>query len=142
MAISQRHVRHGQLRVRAPRVPIDLVVKSKTIGTDSAYSLYTEDVSRSGLLLVWDRDSRMPFIVNTLMEMIIDPDGNCLGKPVTCLGKVVRREGSADGLGHAARLGVQIVQIDNTDLKAWEGCLLELERRFGIEPSNRMMDIM
>ncbi|MGL1622445.1 hypothetical protein ACSTG8_23680, partial [Vibrio parahaemolyticus] len=85
-------------------------------------SLFTEDVSRSGILLVWERDSRVPFIVNTLIEMTIDPQGACLGKPVTCLGKVVRREATGEAHGHGTRLGVHIVQIDTTDLNAWEGC--------------------
>ena len=34
---------------------------------------------------------------------------------------------------------IQIVQIDNGDLNAWEGCLVELEEKFGIELSNKIM---
>jgi hypothetical protein len=137
---SSRLVRPSAVRVRAPRVPIDLEVESRTIGTTAAYSFATEDISRSGLLLVWERDARMPFIVNTLLEMTIDPKGSCLSNPVTCLGKVVRREGNAaEGQGNSARLGVQIVQIDNSDLVAWESCISELERRFGVEFSNKVI---
>lgn len=140
MEPSPRLVRPTTLRVRAPRVPLDLHVESRTIGTDASYSLITEDISRSGLLLVWDRDVKMPFIVNTLIEMTIDPTGNCLDKPVSCLGKVVRREAEAeDGKGHQTRLGIQIVQIDNGDLKAWEGCLSQLEQKFGIETNNKIV---
>jgi hypothetical protein len=121
-------------------VPLDLEVESRTIGTDASYSLITEDISRSGLLLVWDRDVKMPFIVNTLLELTIDPSGSCLDKPVSCLGKVVRREAeSEDGKGHQTRLGIQIVQIDNNDLQAWEGCLTQLEKRFGIETNNKII---
>jgi hypothetical protein len=127
------------MRVRAPRVPMDLEVASRTIGTDAAYQLYTEDISRSGLLLVWDRDIKMPFIVNTLLELTIDPKGTCLDRPVTCLGKVVRREADPESGSFSARLGIQIVQIDNTDLVEWEGCVNELERRFGIEASNKIV---
>ena len=140
MAYVSRLVRPSKLRVRAPRVPIDLEVHSKTIGTSAEYSLYTEDVSRSGLLLVWEKDAKMPFIVNTLLELTIDPTGSCLERPVTCLGKVVRRDSAAaDGKGHTARLGIQIVQMDNTDLNAWEGCLAQLEKRYGIEVSNKIV---
>jgi hypothetical protein len=138
MSHATRLVRPSKLRVRAPRVPIDLEVESRTIGTSAAYRFQTEDISRSGLLLVWDREVRMPFIVNTLLEMTIDPTGTCLQKPVTCLGKVVRRDGTDESNSHSARLGIQIVQIDNTDLTTWEGCLSELEKRFGIELSNRV----
>lgn len=140
MATAKRLVRPANLRVRAPRVPIDLVVESKTIGTPFAYALATEDVSRSGLLLVWDRDIKVPFNVNTLLELKIDPKGSCLDRPVSCLGKVVRREtGSHGDKTYSARLGIQIVQIDNGDLASWEGCLSQLERRFGIEPSNKIV---
>lgn len=135
---SVRLVRPTKLRSRAPRVPVDLEVESRTIGSHASYNLYTHDISRSGLLLVWDRDVKMPFIVNTLIEMVIDPGSNCLDKPVTCLGKVVRRDADGPEDKFHARLGVQIVQIDNTDLLAWEGCLAQLERKYGIETSNKV----
>lgn len=137
---SARLVRPGNMRVRAPRVPMDLEVESRTIGTSAAYRFSTIDISRSGLLLAWERESKMPFIINTLLELTIDPKGACLEKPVNCLGKVVRREAEhADGRGNQARIGIQIVQIDNTDLRQWEGCLTELERQFGIELSNKIV---
>ena len=53
MSSLTRLVRPTKQRVRAPRVPIDLEVRSKTIGTSADYSFYTEDISRSGLLLIW-----------------------------------------------------------------------------------------
>jgi len=127
-----RLVRPNKLAVRAPRVTVGLIVESKTLGTSAAYSMSTEDVSRSGLLLVWERDFKMPFIVNTLIEMTIDPTGSCLSKPVTCLGKVVRRD-SQDGSGQATRFGIQIVQMDPGDIENWECCLSELEKKFGFE---------
>jgi hypothetical protein len=134
MSNLMRLVRPNKLAVRAPRVAIDLVVESKTLGTSAAYSMSTEDVSRSGLLLVWERESKMPFIVNTLIEMTIDPTGSCLSKPVTCLGKVVRRD-AQDGSGQTTRFGIQIVQMDPGDIQNWEGCLSELEKKFGFDSS-------
>ncbi len=132
MSNLMRIVRPNKLAVRAPRVSIDLVVESKTLGTSAAYSMSTEDVSRSGLLLVWERETKMPFIVNTLIEMTIDPKGSCLSKPVTCLGKVVRRD-AQDGDSQSTRFGIQIVQMDPGDIQNWEGCLSELEKKFGFE---------
>jgi len=140
MSNLMRLVRPNKLAVRAPRVSIDLVVESKTLGTSAAYSMSTEDVSRSGLLLVWERESKMPFIVNTLIEMTIDPTGSCLSKPLTCLGKVVRRD-AKDGSGQATRFGIQIVQMDPSDAQNWEGCLSELEKKFGIESSSEKESI-
>jgi hypothetical protein len=134
MSNLMRLVRPNKLAVRAPRVSIDLVVESKTLGTSAAYSMSTEDVSRSGLLLVWERESKMPFIVNTLIEMTIDPKGSCLSKPVTCLGKVVRKD-AQDGSSQSTRFGIQIVQMDPGDIQNWEGCLSELEKKFGFETS-------
>ena len=131
-------IRPTKLRARAPRVPMGVEVESRTIGSFTSYHLYTQDVSRSGLLLVWDRESQMPFNVNTLIEMVIDPGGDCLEKPLTCLGKVVRRDPDAPDSKHRARLGVQIVQIDHGDLAAWEGCVSQLERKLGMGLSNKV----
>jgi hypothetical protein len=134
MSNLMRLVRPNKLAVRAPRVSIDLIVESKTLGTNAAYSMSTEDVSRSGLLLVWERESKMPFIVNTLIEMTIDPKGSCLSKPVTCLGKVVRKD-AQDGSSQSTRFGIQIVQMDPGDIQNWEVCLSELEKKFGFDTS-------
>jgi hypothetical protein len=132
MGNTNRQFRGDPQWLRAPRLNLDLEVKSKTIGTNTNYSLFTEDVSRSGILLVWERDSRVPFIVNTLIEMTIDPSCTCLGQPVTCLGKVVRREATGAANGHGTRLGIQIVQIDSSDQHTWEGCLNEIEKRMSL----------
>lgn len=140
MSLNARLVRPSKMRVRAPRVPVDLMVESRTIGTNASYKFTTIDISRSGLLLSWQRDTKMPFIVNTLLELTIDPKGDCLDRPVACLGKVVRREADdEDDTGKTMTLGIQIVQIDNTDLAQWEGCLSQLERQFGIELSNKIV---
>ena len=113
-------------RVRAPRyVPDrDLMVESKTIGSDISYKLTTENVSRSGMLLSWQRSVQVPFLVNTIVEMRIDPRGEFLSMPVNCLGKVVRRDDES-----GVRFGVQIIQIDNDDMVAWENCLAIIEKR-------------
>ena len=120
-----RVVHPGEARVRAPRVALEesIVVESKTLGTNVSYRLTTHNVSKSGLLLHWSNDSRLPFIINTLIEMTIDPGAVVLKQPVNCLGKIVRKEGSVP-----TEFGVRIVQIDNSDLEAWESCVSVLER--------------
>ena len=135
MSLSNRLIRSKSMRVRAPRVPFDLEVESRTIGSPSAYRLSTLDISRSGLLLAWNRRGNVPFVVNTILEMTIDPKGRCFGGPVTCLGKVVRRESRCR---EETKLGIQIVQIDNLELRNWEGYLTNLEKKFGIEMSVRL----
>jgi len=122
-----KYVRPGESRVRAQRMDVDnsLVVDSKTLGTTITYRLTTRNVSKSGLLLSWNNDSHVPFIVNTLIEMTIDPGSRWLTNPVPCLGKVVRRE---EGGKQGARFGIRIIQIDNEDLENWETCVGNLER--------------
>jgi hypothetical protein len=51
---------------------------------------------------------------------------------------VVRRE-TGEETGQQERLGIQIVQIDQTDFSTWEGCLSQLEKRFGIELSTKVL---
>ena len=132
--------RPSKVRVRAPRVSFDLEVQSRTIGCDASYQMSTLDISRSGILLEWTRKGLpVPFIVNTILEMTIDPGAQCLNGPIYCLGKVVRRDNATSGDGkEQAQLGIQIVQIDQSDLSTWENCVGELEERFGIEASRKI----
>lgn len=122
-----KYVRPVESRVRAQRMDVDgsMVVDSKTLGTSITYRLTTRNVSKSGMLLSWNNDSHVPFIVNTLIEMTIDPGARWLSQPVPCLGKVVRRE---EGGSAGASFGIRIIQIDNSDLEAWEACVGSLER--------------
>ena len=116
-------------RVRATRyVPTqNLVVASKTIGTDLTFNLKTYNLSRTGMLLGWEQMRPIPFIENTILELSIDPGNNVLRKPVHCLGKVVRRSGKQ---GHTSAsdlsFGICIIQMDHADLEHWESCLAEL----------------
>ena len=133
MALS-RISRASDTRLRAPRFAADsenLIVESKTIGTDISYRMTTENFSRSGMLLEWQHRSQMPFIVNTIIEMTIDPRGTVLGAPVACLGKVVRRKDTGDRtVGYdGAQIGVQIIQMETDDLTMWEKCLALIEKK-------------
>lgn len=116
-------------KVRAPRYDTngELIVASKTIGTDLTYRLCTENVSRSGLLLTWDYNTKIPFIEKTILELTIDPESDWLSAPVSCLGKVVRRQTKrVDQNVEATQFGIRIVQIDNTDLDIWDDCISHL----------------
>lgn len=126
--------RAAEARLRAPRFVAsgsDLTVESRTIGTEVSFKMTTGNFSRSGLLLEWQHRSQMPFIVNTIIEMRIDPKGSVLDSPVSCLGKVVRRkEGDANHKGSVGtQIGVQIIQMDTDDLTLWEKCLAAVEKR-------------
>ncbi len=117
-------------RVRAPRFrPSErVVVNSKTIGTYLTYKLSTENLSRSGLLLEWQQNRPIPFIENTILEMTIDPGANILGKPLQCLGKIVRRKESNARSGET-QFGVSIIQIEQEDMEQWHSCIEELSMK-------------
>jgi len=119
-----------QDRVRATRFrPKErVVVHSKTIGTYLTYKLSTENLSRSGLLLEWQQKRPIPFIENTILEMTIDPESDILGKPLQCLGKIVRRKASTDHEGET-QFGVSIIQIEQEDMEDWHSCIDELSSR-------------
>lgn len=117
---------------RCARIPAEVTVSSRTIGTDASYTLATLDVSASGLLCSFDRHGKLPFIVNTILEVTIDPGANILDAPLQCLAKVVRRENDPSERNHASgRLGIQILQMDQNDSTLWESCVAALEKRFG-----------
>jgi hypothetical protein len=119
----------GNPRVRSPRFQTDrdLMVHSKTIGTSLCYKLRTEDISVSGLLLTWSHNTQVPFLINTLIEMEIDPDGQWLDRPLNCVGKVVRKFG--DDSDNGTKFGITIVQMDTNSIQEWESCVGSLERR-------------
>lgn len=125
-----RVVRPDRL-VRARRLDVlkGVVVESKTIGTSMSYPMETENLSRTGLLLNVARNSKLkvPFRVNTIIEMTVDPDTALFERPISCLGKVVRLadEDGAEGPSY----GVHIVQIDGRDLDVWERCVGALEEK-------------
>lgn len=117
---------------RCARVPAEVIISSRTIGTDASYVLATLDVSSSGILCSFDRHGKMPFIVNTILEVTIDPGRSMLDVPLNCLAKVVRRENDPAERNHASgRLGIQILQMDQADSTLWETCVAVLEKKFG-----------
>lgn len=122
-----RMFRPLQPGVRARRIDLgDRVnVETKTLGTAMSFVLGMENLSRSGLLLSKGRNYRVPFQVNTLVEITVDPDQKIFERPVSALAKVVRfGEGS---IGQEASFGLRIIQIDAKDSEIWEKCVAGLE---------------
>jgi len=100
-----------------------LVVDSRTLGAPMAYTLAAENLSSSGLLLHVGSSWKTPFQVNTLLEMLVDPQGTVLERPVPCIGRVVRLTTSD---GRETQLGVHIVQMEAKDQAAWEKAVVDL----------------
>jgi hypothetical protein len=124
--MMSRPIRPLDSKVRAKRLGEfeNLRVDSKTIGTRLMYSLPTDNISRSGMLLDRGNYSKIPFSVNTLLELVIDPESAFFERPISCMGKVVR---TVDRDDLKSQFGVQIIQIDGKDLALWEAALAKLE---------------
>jgi hypothetical protein len=118
--------------IRAPRYDVnnELVVSSKTIGTDCAYTMTVGNISRSGMLLNWNQALKIPFLENTILDLVIDPKQKILNTPVSCLAKVVRKN-VVTGTDTYVQFGVRIVQIDNSDVEIWDNCLESLAQKAG-----------
>lgn len=121
--------RSSKTRATAHRLSLNLTVESKTLGSKVPYSLNTVNISKTGLLLGKEEGAKVPFIVNTLLELTIDPTCSFLAEPVSCLAKVVRLE-TIDEMGKIVngKFGVQIIQLENDDAVTWESCLSNLEK--------------
>jgi hypothetical protein len=121
-----RYIRPQEGRVRAKRIGAldEVVVESKTLGTTMSYVLEADNLSRTGMLLNIGRNVKVPFLVNTLLELTVDTRGTLFERPVQCLGKIVRLDRADD---ERAQFGVHIVQIDTRELETWEKVVERLE---------------
>jgi hypothetical protein len=134
-----RNIRGAQGKVAASRYRTmgqALRVTSRTLGVPVEYELVSANISKSGILMEYPTgqnvqggergkgNQRIPFNVNTLLELTIDPGQQWLQRPVQCVGKVVRLAHSASG---AIQYGVKIVQIEGGENEVWESCFRHLE---------------
>ena len=113
----------SKIRARRLTTQQPLVVESRTIGTPMVYALPLDNVSRTGLLLNMGRNKKVPFLVNTLLEMTVDPQASVFERPVACVGKIVRMQQERG----TTQFGVQIVQIETKDGAVWEKVMERLE---------------
>ncbi len=118
-----RIVRPAESKVRAKRVGADLTAETRTIGVPLAFKVIMENVSRTGFLLSPAANDRMPYQINTLIEMTVDPSASKLDRPIFLLGRIVRTVQSED----IKQFGVHIVQIDTKDYTSWEKYITSLE---------------
>ena len=116
-------VRPAESKVRAKRVGANLTAETRTIGVPLAFKVIMENVSRTGFLLSPAANDRMPYQINTLIEMTVDPGAIKLDRPIFLLGRIVRTVLSED----TKRFGVHIVQIDSKDYNSWEKYISDLE---------------
>ena len=115
---------NARARSHRTKVMQPMVVQSHTIGSTIRYPLVSENISKSGLLLVWDSKHQAPFRENTIIEMNIDTGSTFFEGPMNCLGKVVRKiEWSKKTFAY----GIRIVQMEPKDQHTWEAMVNKLE---------------
>lgn len=124
---SARSQRSSESKVRAKRLKVDesLTAETRTIGTPIAYLMRLENVSETGFLLSGSLNGRIPYRVNTLIELTLDPNASVIAHPIHLLGRVVRAN-SVDEQGQK-QFGVQIVQMDSKDQASWETFVSNLD---------------
>ena len=105
-------------RVRAKRIATPMLhVESRTLGSPMTYNLAMQNASRTGLLLEVGGHQNVPFQVNTIVELTLDPGKDVLASPVVCLAKIVRILRQRDSEN---RFGVHILQMESKDALNWE----------------------
>lgn len=102
------------------------IVQAKTIGTTLAFNLPLENFSRTGLLLSSGPYQRLPFQVNTICELTVDPQNTTFEQPLTLLAKIVRlkKEG-----GKTSHFGLQLLPLEVKDSYQWHKNIDALERQ-------------
>lgn len=118
---SGRENRPIESKIRAKRVSVGtgVTAETRTIGAPLAFLLTLENVSQTGLLLSASGKGRIPYQINTLIELTLDPNASRIGRPIHLLGRVVRTA-SAQAEEAGRQFGVQIVQIDSRDNAHWD----------------------
>lgn len=120
------HLLEGKSRAERVPPPGPCFVETKTIGTTLAYNLPLENFSRTGFLLSSGPYLRIPFQVNTILELNVDPRGTVFEQPFQFLAKIVRLNKKTTDLSH---YGVQILQVDSKDAHHWQKALDRIESR-------------
>ena len=107
--------------LRATRFKPDqlLRVDAKTFGSRDFYQLAIEDLSLSGIHLSVQNQEKVPFVLNTILELVIDPKKSLLEEPIAVSVKVVHR---FDREGHV-NLKTNLIDVDPKELPRWEALL-------------------
>jgi hypothetical protein len=126
MTTSRSLMRPLDTRVRARRIDVlnGMTVESRTLGAPMVFNLTPDNLSRTGILLGIGKYKKVPYQLNTILELTVDPRGAVFERPVQCLGKVVRVTTVGD---ETPAFGVHIVQMDAKDVIAWETTVAAME---------------
>jgi hypothetical protein len=120
---------HG--KSAAPRFEVipQILIQASTLGSMNPWELFVENISASGMFLqVYDCEES-PYHANSLLDVVIDPEGTRLPKPIKCVGKVVRilEEAGAGGKVEV-RVALTIAQIDDENQAGLDAFLERLAK--------------
>lgn len=96
---------------------------ARTIGTKINFKMPVENLSATGMLLSWAEKERVPFSVNTILELEVSATGPT-GQNVQCLAKVIHAGTQEDG---RRRFGVKIIQTEDEEYTAWQSIISHIE---------------
>ncbi|MGE0173557.1 MAG: PilZ domain-containing protein [Oligoflexales bacterium] len=121
LALSQSRIQSVRYEIRPA-----LIVKAKTFGTNDFYKFLTVNVSKTGILLQ-STNFKAPFILNTIVEVVVESGLESLSKPVRCLGKIVRiTEGATSA--DPNEFGVKLFDFSDEDFRIWKKSLNKYEK--------------
>ena len=100
-----------RLQIRSERLEAlsDFFVNVRTFGSMDEYKLRIDNVSKSGMKVLTQEGEGAPFSINTVVEMVIDPNKKWLDRSLPCIGKMMRREEHTDFIEFGLRF------VENTD---------------------------
>lgn len=112
----------------SPRFREQISLSARTFGLREGYDLMTLDISKSGLLTV--SKNHLPFQINTLLEITIDPLSKVFKQPISCIGKVIRiaTENRPEKIIYPSMLGIVIPENMDMTQQDWYRYLDELEQ--------------
>ena len=103
----------------------DIHVTARTIGTKINFKMPVVNMSVTGMLLSWQDSKKVPFAVNTILELCVNAEGKVASaNSINCLAKVVHTSTQADG---RRNFGVKIIQSDDEELAAWTSVIKQIE---------------
>lgn len=106
-----------------------IVVHAKTFGTVGFYQLSSVNVSRSGMLVMAQRERMIPFHENTLLEMTIVPRGDWLFQPVHVLAKVIRVDAVGnETTGESRHFGIKFIEFQDQGQIVWDRTVRSVEQ--------------
>lgn len=117
-----------------PRFEDHVDILAKTFGFPLSYHMTSINVSKSGILT--GTHKFVPFQINTLLELTVDPEGSKM-EPFECIGKVVRlaEEDRPEQDSFPMLYGICMQDIAEDKLAAWESYLEEVADHVKGQPS-------